>query len=258
MTRKEFWSKTVSWLQSHKLAKSVDYHPTLNSEGLIAMEPESSETSNETSQPTKLQSNSLAVKNVQPADKSESIEKLQEGFSSLIGQLHGINEHLNKQVTQHQDLMSQMNQLPKFIESFPAVVENQKELTQQLIDQLKAAAAKNEQFADAVEKIPTETAKQTDALVDIDHQLAAAADVDVQMAENFNKFNDTLAKLDQSTGSQTDSILQMSRTFAASDRYLKYIISRQNKRFMWIFVISISVCMLAILILTGIVIYLRQ
>jgi len=137
-------------------------------------------------------------------------------------------------------------------------VENQKQITEQLIEQLKSAAAKNQQFIDAVEKIPNETAKQTDALVDIDHQLAAAADTDVQITDSFNKFNKTLEKLDESTAGQTDSILQMSRTFATSDRYLKYIISRQNRRFIWVFVTSIVVCVLVLLILTGIIIYLRQ
>jgi hypothetical protein len=57
--------------------------------------------------------------------------------------------------------------------------------------------AKNQHFADVVAKIPTETAKQTDALVDINHQLAAAADTDVQMAEGLNKFNETLEKLNR-------------------------------------------------------------
>jgi hypothetical protein len=143
------------------------------------------------------------------------------------------------------------------VESFPAVIENQKQLIEQLIEQLKTNTSKDQQFMDAVEKIPAETAKQTDALVDIDHQLAAAADTDVQMAESFNKFNETLDKLNQSTIGQTDGILQMSRTFATSDRYLKYIMSRQGKRFMWIFMIALGVCVLAILILAGIIIYLR-
>jgi hypothetical protein len=52
--------------------------------------------------------------------------------------------------------------------------------------------------------------------------------------------------------------MQMSKTFAASDRYLKYIISRQNKRFMWVFVIALGVCAVVILIMVGIIIYLRQ
>ena len=57
---------------------------------------------------------------------------------------------------------------------------------------------------------------------------------------------------------ETDGILQMSKTFAASDRYLKYIISKHSKRFMWIFIAAISVCTVCILILTGIIIYLNR
>jgi len=109
-----------------------------------------------------------------------------------------------------------------------------------------------------VERIPSETAKQTDALVNIDHQLAAAADTDVQMAESFNKFNQTLEELNRTAAGQTDGILQMSKTFATSDRYLKYIISKQNRRFMWVFVSAISVCVAVIVILTGVIIYLKS
>jgi len=137
-------------------------------------------------------------------------------------------------------------------------VENQKQLVEQLFEQLKANAVQDQRFMETVEKIPTETAKQTDALVDIDHQLAAAADTDVQMTESFNKFNETLDKLNESTIGQTDGIMQMSKTFATSDRYLKYIMSRQRKSFMWVFMIAVGVCIVAILILAGIIIYLRH
>jgi hypothetical protein len=137
-------------------------------------------------------------------------------------------------------------------------VENQKRLTEQLLEQLKATSMMEQGFVETVEKIPTETAKQTDALTNIDQQLAAAADVDVQMTESLNKFNETLNKLNQSTIGQTDGIMQMSKTFAASDRYLKYIISSQRKSFMWVFMIAVGVCTAAILILVGIIIYLRH
>jgi hypothetical protein len=153
--------------------------------------------------------------------------------------------------------MNRIEKMPELLESFPSVVENQKQLTEKLFEELKSAVTKNQQFVEAVEKIPTETGKQTDALVDINHQLAAAADADVQMAESFNKFNETLEKLDESTVSQTDGIMQMSKTFSASDRYLKYIMSRQHKRFVWIFIVSMGVCLLAILILTGMIFYLK-
>jgi len=255
MTLKEIWSKTSNWLRTDKLSRLRDYQPQIDDEGLISPNPESAEASVDDKA---AQSNQVVVKTVQPKDKSESLEKLQAGFDKLVEQLQGINEHLNRQVTHNEDLMGRIEALPKLLESFPVVVENQKRLTEQLFEQLKATATKDQQFIDAVEKIPTETGKQTDALVDINHQLAAAADTDVQMTESFNKFNETLDKVNQSTIGQTDGILQMSKTFAASDRYLKYIMSRQRKSFMWIFMIAMGVCLLAILILTVVIIYLKQ
>lgn len=252
MALKEFKSRASSWLKTHKL--SMEPQPDIDNEGLLSRDSESSEDA----QQKAAQNNEVVVKPVHPKSKSESLEKLQDGFNQLIEQLQGINEHLDSQVAQHEDLMSRIDKMPQLLEGFPAIVENQKQLTEQLIEQLKANATKDQQFIDTVEKIPTETAKQTDALVDINHQLAAAADTDVQMTESFNKFNDSLDKLDQSTVSQTDGIMQMSKTFATSDRYLKYIISKQNKRFMWVFVIAMGVCVAAILILAGIITYLLR
>lgn len=254
MDLKEFWTKTNSWLQRHRLSGAGGYRPEINDEGLITAETEAGGASEEKPPEEKKQ---LVVKTVTPADKNQSLEKLQEGFNRLIEQLLGINENLNRQVTQQEELVSQIDKMPRLLESFPAVVENQKQLTEQLLEQLRAAATKNQQFIDSIERIPAETAKQTDALVNIDHQLAAVADTEVQMAENFNKFNQALEKLEQTAIGQTDSILQMSKAFTTGDRYLKYMVGRQNKRFMWIFMISMGVCVFAILVLTCIIIYLR-
>jgi len=257
MTIKDIWAETGNWLRSHKLSRVRNSRPDIDDEGLISQDAESTGTAVDDVERASQQSDKLIVKAVPQMDKHESLEELHQGFNKLVEQLQGINEHLNRQVTQHEDLMGRIEQLPKLLESFPSVVENQKQITEKLLEQLRAAAAKNQQFLDAVEKIPNETVKQTDALVDIDHQLSAAADTDVQMAESFNKFNQTMDKLNQSSLAQTDSIMQMSRTFATSDRYLKYIVSRQNKRFVWVFITALSVCVAVILILTGIIIYLR-
>jgi len=255
MAIKDIWMKTNDWLKAHNMSARTNSQPDVDDEGLITQDADSAESAPDDGT---TQDGQAIVKTAQPVDKTQSLEKLQEGFNTLIDKLQAINEHLNRQLSLNEDLMSRIEQLPQLLEGFPAIVENQKQITEQLLEQLKASAAKDQQFIDAVEKIPAETAKQTDALVDIDHQLAAAADTDVQMAESFNKFNETLDKLNQSTLGQRDSILQMSKTFATSDRYLKYIISRQNKRFTWIFIGAVSVCVAVILVLTGIIIYLRH
>ncbi|HEC03569.1 MAG TPA: hypothetical protein ENI81_08535 [Phycisphaerales bacterium] len=258
MALKELWSNTGRWLRKNNPLVPVAHQPQIGDDGLISQSDDPPEPAAEESPRAEIRNNEVTVRAIPQIERQEQLEKLQEGFDQLVEQLKGINEHLNLQASRQEELMGRIEQLPKILESFPEVVENQKRTTEELLEQLKGAAAKNEQFIDAVEKIPSETAKQTDALVNIDHQLSAAADIDVQRTESFNNFNDSLDKLNQSTMSQTDGIIQMSKTFSASDRYLKYIISRQNKRFMWIFIAAVSVCVTAILILTGVVIYLRH
>lgn len=251
MTLKDFWSKVSRWLEAHK----ANYKPEIDDQGLISRGVAST---GPVAEEKPVESNQVLVKTVPPADKTQSLERLQAGFDKLVEQLEGINNHLNRQAAHNEELMKHLEQLPKLLESFPSVVENQKKLTEQLLEQLKTTAVMEREFIGTIEKIPTETARQTNALTDIDHQLAAAAAVDVQMTEGLNKFSETLNKLNQSTIGQTEGIVQMSRTFAASDRYLKYIISSQRRSFMWVFTIVVGVCTAAILILVGIIIYLRR
>jgi DNA repair exonuclease SbcCD ATPase subunit len=250
MALKNILSRTGGWLRSHRLIKLREFQPQVDNEGLISNETHSQTDSYET--PQIEQKDHVVI-----SPETHSPSKPQESFNKLIEKLQGINDHLGTQVTQHEDLMNRMEQLPKLVENFPNALENQKQLVEQLLEQLKSNAAKDMQFVDAVEKIPNETLKQTDALVNINNQLSAAADIDAQLSENFHKFTETLGKVDQSTIGQTDSILQMSKTFAASDRYLKYIISRQNKRFMWMFMVAIGICFISILVLTSIIIYVK-
>lgn len=154
--------------------------------------------------------------------------------------------------------MGRVRQLPHILESLPAAVENQRQLTGELLEQLRSTAAKDQQFVEAVGRIPAETTRQTDALVMINHQLAAAAETDVQFTESFNKFKTTLERLNHNTISNTEGILQMSKTFAASDRYLKYVVSKLNKRYAWTLAMALSVCVGVISALIGIVFYLAS
>lgn len=171
---------------------------------------------------------------------------MNEAFGKLIEQLKGINEHLGRQVDQHAELMGRMDRLPSLLENFPAAAEKQKEMIEALGEQLKNKELKEQQFVETIEQIPAQTAKQTDALVEMQRRLGVVAEIDAKMSEGFVKFNEVLGKLEEDTVSQTGSIVQMNETFTAGDRNLKSAMMRQQRRFVWMFVIAMGVCTLAI------------
>ena len=192
-----------------------------------------------------------------PIDKPQSLERLQEGFNRLIGQLEGINENLAQQAHQQKELIDNISQLPKVVESFPSAIANQQRMIEHLSEQMEAAAIANRQFVEAVKKIPDEAMRQTDALHSMNRQLSSLADTDMVMNENFAKFNGALEKLSSVTAGQTDGIMQMSQTFQESDQYLKHLVSQQNKRFTWIFFTAMGVCVFVILALITIIVFIK-
>jgi len=270
MKLKELWSKTNKWIRSRAESADKTGASQINNEGLISEDVEGGTESAGQQAEKEVQAEhpqesvsgegtgEVMVAPSMDSEKAEPIEKLQRGFNRLIDRLANINDNLNLQVSQHKELIERLDKMPELVRSFPTIVENQEKIRTQLVEQISSMAASNEQFIESVEKIPEETARQTGILDEIRERLESAADIDSRMSESFRQFNDILGNIDRNTVSHTDSIMQMSKTFATSDRYLKYVMSRQNKRFMWLFVISLSVCVLSILALVGIIIYLAR
>ncbi len=192
---------------------------------------------------------------LEAVDRREPVEKLQDAFGELVGQLEGINANLSQQMAQQERLMERVEKLPDVLESFPGMVENQRILTEQMLQQLAIAVAKSDQFLDSVDRIPEETAKQTESLRNIHRRLSASAETEARMADSFGKFNGALEILSNTAASQTDSICQLSRTFAASDRYFKYMMRKQSRRFFWVFMVAMGVCTGAIGTLVGVLVY---
>ena len=264
---KDIWSKVSKPFQVGAMPKAEDFHVDIDEHGLMSGGAEHKEAEAEAEEVVEAAEKHEEEKQEEPAvvslkrneggEKNQSIERLEEGFNSLIKQLEGINENLRRQSERHEQLMSQINKLPDFMENLPSVVRNQQELSERILEKLKEDGVRNERMREALGRIPEAADKQTEAIEEMSERISDSVDADAKMAECFEKFNGTLAQFDATSAGQTDSILQMSKTFSASDRYLKHLMTQQNKRFMWIFFTALGVCSLAILFLVMVVIHLK-
>ena len=272
MEIRNIWSKIKRWLNPGDEPSESGTVPHLDDEGLMARDVEDLASADR----FKNGATGLPAGKVLPTGQSavagqsagagesgyaqqiDPYEKIQASFNRLIDKLQTINANLESQLKQHRELIERLDMMPELVKSFPAMVENQERIRNQLSEQLADMATKNEQFLEAVEKIPAEAGRQTDLLEEINEQLTVTADAEDNMASGFKKFNEILARLNQNTISHTDSIMQMSKTFSTSEKFLKYVISRQNKQFIWVFAVSLGVCLVAIAALTGIILYLAR
>jgi DNA repair exonuclease SbcCD ATPase subunit len=189
----------------------------------------------------------IARRNEPAADRTEALQMIQNSFEQLVEQLGGINENIGRQIKQNEELIKRIDEIPQLLQNFPESMKNQRIVVDTLVEQLKTQSLKNQQFTEAVEKIPVAAQKQTNAISEMAVQLAASAEIDSQLAEGFRRFNNITDRLNDNVEDQADSINQLSKTFSASDRYLKYIINTQHKRFMWVFITALSISAFAII-----------
>ncbi len=189
--------------------------------------------------------------------KTEALQMIQNSFEQLVEKLGHINDHLDKQLEQNAAILKRMDELPHLLQNFPESLKNQKTVIESLIEQLKAQSLKNQQFAETIAKIPASTELQTSAIKEMAGQIAASAAVDNQIVEGMRKFNIITGRLNDNVAGQAESILQMSRTFSASDKYLKYVLNTQHKRFMWVFIAALGVSTFAIISLLIVIFLLK-
>lgn len=247
MEIREFWSRIKNWMSSEPEPEQQQSDPALDDDGLMTKDVE------EAARKDALTGN---IQNV--PGQLERYEKIQNSLNMFVDKLGAMNNNLEQQLKQHRELTEKLEEMPELVKNFPSMVENQEKIRTQLAEQIADMQSKNEQFVEAVERVPAEMGRQTDLLEEIKEQLSIKADAEDNMASGFRKFNDILARLNQNTLNHTDSIMQMSKTFSTSEKFLKYVISRQNKQFIWLFAVSLSVCFVAIAVLAGIIVYLSR
>lgn len=195
---------------------------------------------------------------VQKRDRNNALERIEKGFSDLITQLEGINNNLQRQADKQEELLGKLEEMPDIFKKFPESAEVQKKLSEQLIETIRDNQEKEQEFMTTLERIPQEAMRQTEAIVDLDRKVGENAHTNTKVAENFSRFNENIDNLNKSTQGNSDSIAQMSKTFASSDRYMKFLVTKQNRKFIWVLSFTIIFSIVVIAILAGIILYISQ
>jgi hypothetical protein len=192
-----------------------------------------------------------AVLTQQKEEKPQSLERIQENFNRFVDQLQGINSNLSKQVAQQEQLGAKLDKLPNLIGAVPEMLENQHRSLDEVLRQLRSSQVRSEEFIDIVHQIPREAVKQTETMQKMNQHLTQTAETDIVMREAFTSFSETVTKLTAATEANREAILNMSKAFAASDRYMKFLVQVQNRRFVWLFLISLGICLVCVLTVVG-------
>jgi Mg2+ and Co2+ transporter CorA len=178
--------------------------------------------------------------------KKDSVELFQEAVDKLVDRLEQINAGIAQRVGQNEQLLDKMSRLPEFLSSLPLQVQEQRAILQELATELKDKSASEQKMVDGIAGMTEQAVEQTRKLSDIRDQLGGTAKTNRQLCENMGRVGESLDKLNTGTDTQIEWTQHLSRSLTATDQYLKLTLARQQSRFLWVFAISMAVCLTAI------------
>lgn len=222
------------WWNKVRMARKV------KSGGLAVQEPSAGDNSNAVV-PLRRNMETAVIK------KKDSSELFQEAVDKLVDRLEEINAGISLRVQQNEQLLDKMNQLPDFLSVLPQHTQQQREILQELVTEMKAKSAGDQKMLDAVVDMSEQAVDQTRKLGSIHEQLQASGKTDRLMSDNMGRLGDSMNRLNDQAMTQGEWIGHLSRTLAATDQYVKMTLARQQNRFMWVFAISMAVSVMAII-----------
>ena len=178
--------------------------------------------------------------------KRDNAELFQEAVDKLVDKLEQINTGISLRVQQNEQLLDKMSQLPNFLSGLPQHTQQQREILQELVAELKAKSAGEQKMLDAVVDMTEQSVDQTRKLGSINEQLVTSAKTDRQMCDNMGRFGDSLGRLSAEATTQTEWMQHLTHSLDATDQYVKLTLTRQQIQFMWVFAISMAVSVAAI------------
>jgi len=185
--------------------------------------------------------------------KTHQLSVMEEAYNRLVDVLESINDNLHQQRQQGLDLKNSLDALHGLLKSLPESLDRNNKLAQDIAQQLRQQNLQSQHVSEIMQPLPELARKQADKLADIDMLLENSTQSQSRIADSFLHLEQSLAELSKTGSSQNQSLGHINQLLQQSQEHLHKLLSRQNRRFIWMLVIfliiSIVFAMVVIMLL---------
>ena len=250
MERVSVWTRMGHWLRSAGRGSSGDDLPPVSSAGLLA-DDDSGSTRGE----AEANQNGGLAPLSRRRQREQSIQRLQEGYEQVVGLIGSIHSHLEKQDQRTRQIADALTQLAATTARLPAAAEAQSTQLATIAAQLEASNDRARRWEQTLFDLPKLAEAQREMLSSIGGELEAARQADVRMADTLGGLRDAVHSLGESSAASTRRLGDMQEAASRRDENLQNLMKEQNRRFIWLFVVTLVLAVGAIA--TGAVALLR-
>ena len=171
---------------------------------------------------------------------------MQQGYLQVVALIDSIHNHLETQDQRTREIAGALNRLAETTSRLPEVAEAQTEKLGTIASQLETGNDRARRWEQTLFDLPRLADAQREALTAIGRELETAQQADRQMAGTLDGLRDALTAWGESSAASTEALRELQGTAARRDERLDALMTAQNKRFTWFFIMIAVLALAAI------------
>ncbi len=178
--------------------------------------------------------------------REQALSRLQEGYERVNQVIEEIQKHLAQQGERTDRICNALETLARSMGDVPTLSRLQAQSLEAIAGHIEAGNARVQQLADSVGELPKASRAQTETLNGIKKQLEVTGEQNLVTSQTMEKLSTAIATLGELNSSQVEALRQMNMKADDQNERLSHLVSRQNKRFIMLFVVTVILALGAI------------
>ncbi|HPD30871.1 MAG TPA: hypothetical protein PLL20_12810 [Phycisphaerae bacterium] len=171
--------------------------------------------------------------------RDQTLAKLQEGYEQVTRVIQEIQNHLVAQSDRSERICNSLEQLARSVNELPAIARTQTQTLETIAAHIEATGSRTRQMAESLADVPKLAKAQSESLISINRQLEIAGEQRSLTCQTLDRMGSALGTLSGSAQSQTERLKTIGDRTEQQVELLTEMISRQNRRFIMLFVVTI-------------------
>lgn len=240
-----FWSRVGHWFRNAGRGEQAHDLPGLSPDGLLGGD-----------QPVGIGGDHRpALAFSRRRRREHAVEQLQQGYQQVVGLVQSIQQHHQAQDRRADQVITALTQLAQTTARISEAAASQSDKLGEIAAQLEAGNDRARRWEQPLMDIPKLANAQREALGAIGRELQAGQEADRRMIETLEGFRQAVSTWGASSAAATEVLKDLNEATCRRDEDLNTLIAAQNKRFTWLFIVTLLLAVAAIA--TGIMTRLR-
>jgi DNA repair exonuclease SbcCD ATPase subunit len=180
------------------------------------------------------------------AKRDASIQRLEEGFTTLTDLMGAIRDNLDKQNRRQDELLTALQHLPQVLNSIPESNRMQSETLQAIRQQIEGQSVQQERLGDILGKIGQNTGEQRQMVDALRDRVEEIHKTDTTIADYLNNVGNSMKDVTANSKTTSEVLGQMRDNLDARDGQIERVLHRQGVRFTTMLAVAIFLSIAAL------------